>query len=50
MKSKARRETMGIIAIIVGIIFIVYPPILAYLLGAILVIYGIIELVTRGRE
>jgi len=50
MNSKTRREVMGIIAIIVGIIFIVDPPIVAYLLGAILIIYGIMELLNRGME
>jgi len=50
MNSKARREVMGIIAIIVGIIFIVDPPIVADLLGAILIVYGIMELLNRGME
>ena len=50
MNSKTRREVMGIIAIIVGIIFIIDPKIVAYLLGVILIIYGIMELVSRGRE
>jgi uncharacterized membrane protein HdeD (DUF308 family) len=50
MKTETRREVMGIIAIIVGIIFIIDPPIVAYLLGVILIIYGIMELVTQGRE
>jgi uncharacterized membrane protein HdeD (DUF308 family) len=50
MNSKTRRAVMGIIAIIVGIIFIIDPKIVAYLLGVILIIYGIMELVSRGRE
>ncbi len=50
MNSNTRREVMGIIAIIVGIIFILDPPIVAYLLGIILIIYGIMELVNRGME
>ena len=50
MNSNTRREIMGIVAIIVGIIFIVAPAIVAYLLGVILIIYGIMELVNRGME
>ena len=50
MNSNTRREVMGIIAIIVGIIFIIDPAIVAYLLGIILIIYGIMELVNRGME
>ena len=50
MNSKTRRDLMGIIAIIVGIIFIIDPKIVAYLLGIILILYGIMELVSGGRE
>ena len=50
MNSETRRDIMGIIAIIVGIIFIIDPKIVAYLLGIILILYGIMELVSRGRE
>ena len=50
MNSKAHREIMAIVAIIVGIIFIVDPAIVAYLLGVVLIIYGIMELVSRGNE
>jgi len=50
MNSNTRREIMGVIAIIVGIIFIIDPPIVAYLLGVLLIIYGIMELVNRGME
>jgi uncharacterized membrane protein HdeD (DUF308 family) len=50
MNSTAHREIMAIVAIIVGIIFIVDPPIVAYLLGVVLIIYGIMELVSRGKE
>lgn len=50
MKSNTRREIMGIIAIIVGIIFIVAPYVLPWLLGILLIIYGIMELINRGME
>jgi uncharacterized membrane protein HdeD (DUF308 family) len=50
MNSNTRREVMGIIAIIVGIVFIVEPVVLPWLLGIILIIYGIMELVNRGME
>ena len=39
MKSNTRREIMGIIAIIVGIVFIVVPVVLPWLLGILLIIY-----------
>ena len=41
---------MGIIAIIVGVIFIVDLAIVAYLLGIVLIAYGIMELINRGME
>ena len=50
MNSKTYREIMGIIAIIVGVIFIVDPAIVAYLLGIVLIAYGIMELINRGIE
>ena len=50
MDSITYRQIMGIIAIIVGIIFIVDPAIVAYLLGIILIAYGLMELINRGME
>ncbi len=50
MNSNTRREIMGIIAIIVGIVFIVAPYVLPWLLGIILIIYGIMELLNRGMD
>jgi len=50
MNSNTRREIMGIIAIIIGIVFIVAPVVLPWLLGIVLIIYGIMELVNRGME
>ncbi len=50
MDSKTYRQIMGIIAIIVGIIFIVDPSIVAYLLGIVLIAYGVMELINRGME
>ena len=50
MNSKTYREIMGIIAIIVGVIFIIDPAIVAYLLGIVLIAYGIMELINRGIE
>jgi len=41
---------MGIIAIIIGIVFIVAPVVLPWLLGIVLIIYGIMELINRGME
>jgi uncharacterized membrane protein HdeD (DUF308 family) len=50
MNSETYREIMGIVAIIVGVVFIIDPAIVAYLLGIILVIYGIFELLNRGMS
>jgi uncharacterized membrane protein HdeD (DUF308 family) len=50
MNSNVRREIMGIIAIIIGIIFIVAPVVLPWLLGIVLIVYGIMELINRGME
>jgi uncharacterized membrane protein HdeD (DUF308 family) len=50
MNSNTKKEIMGIIAIIVGVIFIVDPAIVAYLLGVLLIIYGILELINRGTD
>lgn len=50
MNSNTKKEIMGIIAIIVGVIFIVDPAIVAYLLGVLLIIYGILELINRGMD
>ena len=48
MNSKTNREIMGIVAIIVGLIFIIDPAIVAYIIGIVLVAYGIMELITNG--
>ena len=48
MNSKTNREIMGIVAIIVGVIFIIDPTIVAYIIGIVLVAYGIMELITNG--
>jgi uncharacterized membrane protein HdeD (DUF308 family) len=50
MNSETYRVITGIIAIIVGVIFIIDPAILAYILGIVLVAYGIMELINRGME
>lgn len=41
--------TIGIISLIVGIIVIVWPRIIAYIIGAYLVVVGIIAIVTVLR-
>jgi uncharacterized membrane protein HdeD (DUF308 family) len=50
MNSNTYRQIMGIIAIIVGIFFIIDPAIVAYLLGIVLIAYGLMELINRGME
>lgn len=50
MNSETYRVITGIIAIIAGVIFIIDPAILAYILGIVLVAYGIMELINKGME
>jgi uncharacterized membrane protein HdeD (DUF308 family) len=50
MNSKTNREVIGIIAIIMGILIIIYPQLVGYLVGIFLVAYGILELINRGME
>ncbi|MDD3985146.1 MAG: hypothetical protein PHY59_04490 [Methanobacterium sp.] len=50
MKPITKREVMSLIAIILGIIFILRPEVAVWLLGILLVIYGIMELINRGLE
>jgi len=50
MNSNTYRQIMGIIAIIVGIFFIIDPAIVAYLLGIVLIAYGLMELINIGME
>ncbi len=41
------RELMGIIAIILGILMLIYPQLVGYLVGIFLIIYGVMELLKR---
>jgi uncharacterized membrane protein HdeD (DUF308 family) len=50
MNSNTNREIMGIVTIIVGIVFIIYPPIFSYLIGILLVVFGIVELINREMD
>lgn len=50
MDSKTYRQITAIIAIVVGIIFIIDPAIVAYLLGIVLIAYGVMELINREME
>jgi hypothetical protein len=45
MKPETTKEIMGIVAIILGILIIVYPYLIGWLAGIFLVIYGVMELV-----
>ncbi len=50
MNSNTNREIIGIIAIIVGVLILIYPLLVGYLIGIFLVIYGIMELINRGMN
>ncbi|MBP2046569.1 DUF3096 domain-containing protein [Methanobacterium aggregans] len=45
MESDTNREILGIIAIIIGVLMIIYPQLVGYLVGIFLVIYGIMTLI-----
>ncbi|KZX17819.1 hypothetical protein MBCUT_00080 [Methanobrevibacter cuticularis] len=40
-----RMMSVGIVAIIAGLVVIVYPPIIAWIVGLALIVYGIMRLV-----
>lgn len=44
MENDTTREILGIIAIILGVLMIIYPQLVGYLVGIFLVIYGILTL------
>lgn len=45
MQQEKTREIIGIIAIIMGILIIIYPFLIGWLVGIFLVIYGVLELI-----
>jgi len=45
MKASNDKLIIGIIAIIAGILVIAYPPIVAYVIGLILIIYGVLNII-----
>lgn len=47
MNTKINSQLMGIIAIIVGVVFIIDPAIVAYIIGIVLIAYGIMELLFK---
>lgn len=49
MRDQTTKEVIGIVAIIIGILIIVYPPLVGYLAGIFLVIYGVLELILMPR-
>ncbi len=50
MNSNTNREIIGIVAIIVGVLILIYPLLVGYLVGIFLVIFGIMELINRGMS
>ncbi len=45
MREDTTREIIGIAAIIIGILMLIYPQLVGYLVGLFLLIYGIMELI-----
>ena len=50
MRDQTTKEVIGIVAIIIGILIIVYPLLVGYLAGIFLVVYGVLELVMMPRN
>jgi len=50
MREETTKEIIGIVAIIIGILIIVYPALLGWLVGIFLVIYGVLELIMMPRD
>jgi len=49
MKDQTTKEIIGIVAIIIAILIIVYPPLLSYLVALFLLVYGVLELISLPR-
>ncbi|MGA2675863.1 MAG: hypothetical protein ACLQG5_08745 [Methanobacterium sp.] len=49
MRDQTTKEVIGIVAIIIGILIIIYPLLVGYLAGIFLVVYGVLELVMMPR-
>ncbi len=43
-------DIMAVVGIVFGVLILTYPALLAYLVGAFLIIYGIIKIVTRYKQ
>ncbi|MGO9386872.1 MAG: hypothetical protein ACLPWD_02340 [Methanobacterium sp.] len=50
MRDQTTKEVIGIVAIIIGILIIIYPLLVGYLAGIFLVVYGVLELVMMPRH
>ena len=50
MRDQTTKEIIGIVAIIIGILIIVYPLLVGYLAGIFLVVYGVLELIMMPRR
>ncbi|MGV8144192.1 MAG: DUF3096 domain-containing protein [Methanothermobacter sp.] len=49
MKDQTTKEIIGVVAIIVAILIIIYPAILNYLVAIFLLVYGVLELISLPR-
>ena len=45
MRDDRTREIFSVVAIIFGVLIIIYPQIVGYLVGIFLIAYGILELI-----
>lgn len=45
MKENTTQEIIAVVAIILGVLMIIYPALVGYLAGIFLIIFGILELI-----
>ncbi|MBI5681154.1 MAG: hypothetical protein HZC47_09690 [Methanobacterium sp.] len=45
MKSDSTPQLLGVLAIVIGILMIIYPLLVGYLAGIFLIAYGILEVI-----
>jgi len=44
MEQEKTRQIIGVVAIVLGVLIIIYPNLVGYLVGIFLVIYGVLEI------
>lgn len=50
MRDQTTKEIIGVVAIIVAILIVIYPFLLNYLVAIFLLVYGVLELINLPRS